>query len=654
MKIKIGKKQIPFFVLVLFGILIFMMGILNHYYFKTFTYDYGNYNFAFWDYSHFRISPVPLFNDINFLQDHFSLTLMYFVPVYWLLNWLTQTYTLIIIQCSIIVIAGWYSYEIIRLKSKNLWLAVGVLVYYFTLLGRYTSFTGDVNLAIISACFIPIFLYYFETQKYVIAYIILILSLFSRENIPIWFVFIFIVLVIQNWKDKKSVFFSLIGILTSIVYFIVLFKFIIPSLESPDKHYSLFNYSALGANPGEALTFILKHPIDTLKLLFENNYGNPVYNGVKVEFYWVYFISGGIILLLRPQYLIWFIPIVAQKVLNDNPIRWGIASYYSIEVVTLLPLSVFLVLSTIKQKMLQNSLIVAVCIAAFSMTLHKLDVQNCRVPWSMNPPKEKFYDMRFYKRPFNIAKVNKLLSLIPPEAKVSASNMFLPHLAQRPFIYYFPNIQDADYILLSVFDHFYMQTLYENEICRLKYLSDPKWEVVAAEYPVFLLRLNEHPTSDKSALNMLWSYSDTLFCNYEKIDSINGQILFSNGQIADNLKNLTQNKSHSFNNGIMLPSKDSHSSPLKIEEKEQINHIQISIWCYSNVDEGYIVVSGSNNFYKECFESDSTDSSGWRRLVSSFWVPFDYDGSAFNIQLSNNSLNPIYFDDLQIIKSYRK
>ena len=99
LKLRLKKNQFPYLVLIVFGILLFTMGILNHYYFRTFTFDYGNYNFAFWDYSHFRISPMPTYpGKGNFLQDHFSFTLMYFVPVYWMLNWITGTYTLILIQ----------------------------------------------------------------------------------------------------------------------------------------------------------------------------------------------------------------------------------------------------------------------------------------------------------------------------------------------------------------------------------------------------------------------------------------------------------------------------------------------------------------------------------------------------------------------------
>src|SRR5665647_698966 len=110
MKIRLTRKQIPLLVLIGFGILFFSMGILNHYFYRTYTHDYGNYNFAFWDYAHFRLSPITTFRG-NFLQDHFSFTLMYFVPVYWLFNWLTQTYTLILIQYSLVLVAVWYSYK---------------------------------------------------------------------------------------------------------------------------------------------------------------------------------------------------------------------------------------------------------------------------------------------------------------------------------------------------------------------------------------------------------------------------------------------------------------------------------------------------------------------------------------------------------------
>lgn len=630
-----------------------MMGIVNHYLFKTATYDYGNYNFAFWDYSHFRISPLTTFKG-NFLQDHFSFTLMYFIPVYWLLNWLTGSYTLIIIQCSLVLLSGWYTYRLIKVKTDKFWLGVGVLVYYFVLLGRFTSFAADVNLAIMSACFIPIFLYYFEIRKYLIAMIILVLSLFSRENIPLWFIFIFIVLIIQHWRDKKAVLYSIVGILVSLIYFILLFKVFIPLTESPDFKYALFNYSALGATPGEALSFILKHPFETLKMFFVNHLDDPTYDRLKIEFYLVYLVSGGFLLILRPQYLIWFIPIVAQKVLNDAPFRWGITSYYSVEVVTLLPLSVFLVITSLKSVKLQNILAITACVGAIGMTVHKLDQSNCSVPWMMNSPKVKFYYKRFYEPPFNVKKVNHLLSLIPPDAKVSATNMLVPHIAQRQYIYYFPKVNDAEYIAFSVFDNHYRLSQRENEKCRFDYLSNPKWEVVAEELPVFLLRYNDSRTSDKSVLDILWHQSDTLNCDYEEIDSTKAKVLFSNGIVADNMDKLTNQVSHSGKYSILHPKSHTYSSSIKFAD-DKLSYLQLSVWCRCGDDEGFIAASGEDGFYKISYEKDSIDASGWRRLVLGFWAPpRKKDDAPLTVYLGSKASDPIYFDDFQIVMKLKE
>jgi uncharacterized membrane protein len=487
MKTLFSKNKLPLFILTFFGVVLFTMGIANHYFFRTVTYDYGVYTFAFWDYSHFRISQCTPFQG-TFLQDHFSLTLMYFVPIYWLLNWLTGTYTLILIQNAMVLVAAWFSYKLVLEKTKDIWLGIGTLVYYFVILGRYTTFGSDCNIAVISACMIPIFLYFFELKKYYHALIILILSLFSRENIPIWFIFIFIVLIIEHRKERTVVYMSAIGITISLIYFILLFKIFIPAIETPDKKFILFNYSALGANPAEALGFILKHPIDTVKLFFVNHLNDPANDGIKGEFYWVYFLSGGFILFFRPKYLIWFIPIVAQKVLNDSIYRWGISIYYSIEIVTLLPLSVFLILSQFKSKYVRYGLAGLVCTLTLIVTINKLNPDNCRIPWTMHPDKEKIWDKSFFKSELNIKQVNKLLSQIPDDARVSASNHLLPHIAQRPFIYFFPTVNDAEFIVISLTDDNWLLPHEDNVKYRNQYLTDPTWRQIGKEYPIVLLK----------------------------------------------------------------------------------------------------------------------------------------------------------------------
>lgn len=583
----------------------------------------------------------------NFLQDHFSFTLMYFVPIYWLLNWLTGTYTLILIQNSLIIVAAWYTYKLISLKSDNKWLGLGVLLLYFTLLGRYTTLSCDTNIAVMSACFIPVFIYFFETRKYRIATIIFILSLFSRENIPIWFLFIFIVLIINHKNDRKAVILSSVGIAISVLYFVLLFKVFIPSVETEEKQFTLFNYSALGATPVEAIRFIIYHPVETIKLFFVNHLSNPAYDGVKTEFYLVYLVSGGFILFLRPKYLIWFIPIVAQKVLNDSYLRWGIATYYSIEVVTLLPLSVFLALSELKRTGLQNKLIVVVCATTLLTTLYKLNPGNCQMPDTINSEKENIFSKDFWTADFNVGKVNKLFRLIPPGSKASVSEHLFPHLSQRQTIYLFPTVNDAKYVVFSVFDNYFMLSHHANEIARDKIFSSSEWNLVGSEFPVFLFK---RAASGESAKNKLSFTADTLFCNFEQFDDLKKQVFFSDGTKADTLLRLSSEMSISGNHSLKLTPEDPFSSVIGFKDINRINYLEISVWIYPGSERPNIVASDRGKFYLASSESSEENELGWRKIYLGFWVPENVSPLKMAVYLWNSSSQPVYFDDLQIVK----
>ena len=649
MKFQFQKKHIPVVILAFFGLLISFIGIYNHYLFKTFTYDYANYNFAFWDYSHFRLSPLPTFRG-NFLQDHFSFTLMYFIPVYWLLNWLTGTYTLIIIQNSLILIAAWYSHKLIKLKTDNIWLTSGVVLYFFLLFGRYSAFGTDVNLAIMSACFVPVFLYYFEIRKYLIVFILLILSLLSRENMPIWFIFIFIVLILSHWKEKKAVIYSLAGIVISIIYFIILFKVFIPGLETPGVKYALFNYSALGTSPGEALQFTLLHPFETIRLFFVNHLNNPEYNKVKLEFYITYLVSGGFVLLFRPKYLIWFIPIVAQKVLNDDFFRWGLSTYYSVEIVTLLPLSVFLVLSSFKTNKLQNYLTGLVCVGSLAMTIHKMDSSNHQVPWTFYKAKIKFFDKSFYEAPFDVKKINQLLKQIPENAKVSASNVITPHLAQRQFIYFFPTVRDADYIVFSMLDNNYLKSADENDKHRNNYLNSPEWQIIGKEYPVFLLKKKTEAESLNQITYSANKQDDTLTCNFEIADKDKKHILFSNQTKADTISHLNKDHCRSRNSSLCLTAKDMYSHGISLSDIKNTDLIEVNVWYLGQDNSVYIVIDNKVNLYQKSDGVETVDENGWKKITLKCSFKENQKLPSTIIYLWNSGATPVYFDDMQIVK----
>jgi hypothetical protein len=430
----------------------------------------------------------------------------------------------------------------------------------------------------------------------------------------------------------------------------LLFKVFIPGIETPGVKYVLFNYSALGATPGEALKFTLLHPFETIRLFFVNHLDNPEYDGVKLEFYIVYFVSGGFVLLFRPKYIIWFIPIVAQKVLNDDFFRWGLSTYYSAEVVTLLPLSVFLILSSFKIKQLQNIFAGLVCAGSLVMTIHKMDSSNHQVPWTFYKSKIKFYDKSFYEAPFDVRKVNRLLKQIPKNARVSASNVITPHIAQRQFIYFFPTVNDAEYIVFSMSDNNYLMSPEENQKHRNNYLNSPDWMIVGKEYPVFLLKKK----TDADSLNQV-SYSangqaDTLTCNFEVVDKDKGHVLFNDNTKADTISHLSHDFFRSENSSLCLTQAIPYSHGISLNDIKNIDQLEISAWYRGSGNSAFIVIDNKENLYQKSDFTEIIDENGWRKVKLTCSFKTNQKLPSTIIYFWNAGIAPVYFDDLQIIK----
>ncbi len=484
--------------LVLFGLVTIAAPLINHYFFRTYAFDYGAYNFAIHDYAHFHVSPNPLYScgpnpalwneDISFMQDHLSFTFFFLIPFYWAFSWLLGTYTLLFIQSLFILWGAWASYKLIRERTSSEIYGLLTVILYFTLYGRYSALTGDCNLMIILASFVPVFLLYFHRGKTLIAVLCFLFLILGRESMPLWTFFITILLMIVYRKDRQKLKLAAIFCASSVIYFIIAFKVLIPLFENPNRPFDLFTYGELGDTPFEALKFMFSHPIDTFKLLFSNQSGEAIYNNVKFEFYYVYLLSGGILLFLRPIYVIPFIPIIAQKMFNDAPVRWGIESYYGIEFVSLLPILVFFVLGSMERKKVGYFLGAVACIMSISFTVYKLDPVNREIPW-MGAGKTNVLESAFYTSDLPIGKINDLLDKIPSNANVSATGNIVPHLAFRDQISYYPMVRKStEYIvILDHGDHFLM-TLDELKTNLSKLKQDSSYLVIHSDSKFHVFR----------------------------------------------------------------------------------------------------------------------------------------------------------------------
>ena len=198
-------------------------------------------------------------------------------------------------------------------------------------------------------------------------------------------------------------------------------------------------------------------------------------------------VSGGWSLLLQPAYLFMLIPIYAQKLFSNHPLAWGINYQYSIEYV---PVINFALAATLGWFSAQRRTLLALLTLAltFTATFRSFDK---RIAPGLDKPAMQFYKKKHYQRFFNVQDAYQALKLIPDGVPVSASPVFVPHLADRDFVFELPVVGNSEYV-------FYLQNEYEELITdeaelsllyRVKALQQsPNWEQIYNQNFILILK----------------------------------------------------------------------------------------------------------------------------------------------------------------------
>ena len=431
-----------FATLIGFGIIFCSISLVNHYLFRTSGYDLGINNNAIYDYAHLRWNDCMLMQPhyTNVLSDHFSLYPILVSPLYWIFG----SYTMLIVQICAVLFGGVGVYKFILNRSSDFRLALFSMVHFFLMWGIYSALAFDYHDNVVAAMLVPWLFYFFFTGNKTATWCFLVLILISKENMALWSIFIGLGLSWLTFKDKKLRLQALALSLVSLIYFIVVVKLIIPSIGNAGRDYNHFHYAALGTGFSDALVTLFTRPLHILSLLFASPDGNDYFHGIKLETHLMVLLCGGYALLKRPAFLVMLLPIYAQKMFNDDHMKWGTLCQYSIEFAPILAIAFYMWLISYDittRKILSNFGLILCLIASFLL------FQERTSKW-YNKESFQFYNSSHYKTPYNVSEIYEALKLIPQQAKVSAEAHIIPHLSFRDYIYHFPHTADAEYIVL--------------------------------------------------------------------------------------------------------------------------------------------------------------------------------------------------------------
>lgn len=476
-------KALPekYLIVFAFAIIYSLVSLVNHYLFRTYALDLGLYTNALYDYCHFQWNDSTTFKPEpqNLMGDHFDFYLLLFSPFVWIFG----SYTLLIVQIVSILFGGLGVY---RYFKTNRYLATSAMLFFYSFFGVYTALSFDFHDSVVVAMLVP-WLFVFTKERKMSWCIFLILLLWlGKENSSLWIAFVCFGLVLLNWKEKRWRLFFIISGFSSLVYFFILMKFVMPAMAS-DGIYPHFDYRVLGATMGEAIAHLVLHPIDSFDLMISNFNGDPMADNLKSDLIKYLIFSGIILLLFRPAYLFMLVPVFFQKLFHDSTAIWGAGFHYCIEFTPILAIGIFEVVDKLKKETFKKIATALLVVLAMSMTYRRLGA-----PYLYAPNKNlDFLSKEHYKKEYNVKPVYKAFKLIPKNAIVSAQSNLVPHLANRDFCYMYPITNDAEYIILAKKDTPYplSDSLFQVEI--QNYQASKDWIKLVDNEEVLLIKTNK-------------------------------------------------------------------------------------------------------------------------------------------------------------------
>ncbi len=477
-------KQIKFYIYLLFAIIFALISIPNLYNFHAHAYDLGIYNNSIYQYSHFINNPHPYghANVTNFLGDHFALYTIIFSPLYYVFG----LYTLLIVQIAAILFGGYGIYKLIKLLHPSTMLPEVALFHFFSFYGLYSALGFGYHDNVVATMLIPWFIYYLYLDNFKNLTIVTIFICIGKENMPLILAFVIIGYILIFKNDFKKVKILTALLLFCVVYMLIVIKLVMPIfLKDNNSGNHLSYYGILGSGPKEIIENLLFKSKYYLTTLFTNHSGNPNNDWCKQETYVCLFVSGGLALLIKPEFLVMIIPIIFQKMYNIDQGKWGIDFHYSIEFAPIIVISVYTSLLYISSLRLKLRLAAFAGFLSYSTSFLNMFQRNGELYYNLNV---NILIKPHFKSEFNRGSFEKLTKMIPKNARLSTNSCFGANLAFRKWIFLIPDVSEANYVFVGATGNDWplSKTQLEEYIEELKKSRD--WILVAEESSMFLFK----------------------------------------------------------------------------------------------------------------------------------------------------------------------
>lgn len=384
------------------SILYSLLAVLRHIHFQSGGFDLGIYDQTIWQYAHF-LFPYNTIKEKFILGDHLNLTLPLLAPLYWIWQ---DVRILLIFQAVFISFSTIAIYKIARIRKFSSFVSLCLSIIYSLFWGIQFAVSFDFHPIILGVALLSWVIYFFESKKFKLFWITLILMLLTQENLGIALSCIGLIYFFKKEYRKWAIFFIAGGVIVGLTEVKII------SFLSPVGYQYWPSFDL--------------NPIHLLYKLFDNSDKKLVW---LYSFSWFSFLP-----LLSPGTILAILLDLSQYFLPQKQFGHMVTPFLHERAILapIIILGLFDVLKFLEKRKINITIItVLLIISTFSQQL------------IFHFPLNKLSKTNYWKTESWMYDDKKLFLQIPKNASLATSQNLVPHLSERKEIYLiYPRIKN--------------------------------------------------------------------------------------------------------------------------------------------------------------------------------------------------------------------
>jgi uncharacterized membrane protein len=455
----------------------------RHEVYSSARFDLGNMDQAVWNTSEGRIleSTTEAGENRSRLANHADFLLVAFAPLYWIH---ASPHWLLVIQAAVVGLGALPLFWLARRFLKREWPAALIAGAYLFNPGLQSANTFDFHSQTLAGTFLLFAFYYLLERRLWPFAVFAVLASFCKEEISLIVAMMGLYMLVVERRARWGV----PVFATGVGYFLLVMLVVIPAFNDGGASELVSErYGMVGGSIGGVITTVLTDPLAVLghafttdKLLYLSHLAG----------------LGGVLGLLSPATLLIPLPEIAINLLSDRPQMTNIHYHYSAPVIPFMYLGCAAGLAAIVRFFSKRSVSDELLRLAPVMFCGWVLLMNAYMALGYGPlPFAEIYRSNPVAMqslpPERVENIDEAISLVPEDAKVSASNWIAPHLAHRTHLYLFPTIKDADYVVVDLARASYFTDVKRDKAQRVleeDLINNPDYEPVFYESNVAVFR----------------------------------------------------------------------------------------------------------------------------------------------------------------------